>query len=491
MKNFTYYLLLCFSLIQFYSFGQKREVKDDANGDWTKQYVTLFDTPEADMMVRSGDIDNLGFGWPEGFDPFSGNATPPHSFPWDPDSIDAPGTDRIMVVTSYNGSPPYGQDGYTTYTSRPENLPRHIVLNFDLSDIQVESAMLQIFVDDFQAPVFGADYFANINGIDAPYLSGIINKLSQTGPIGKIINVVIPQDYLYLLEYDSLSVFIDDTTTGAGDGYAIDFVKLLVNVSEFSYTAKVNGFVSDMATAEPIENAIVYASGTGEKLTDQDGFYHFDELPAGITNIIVTKFGYDTASINLDLAAGDSIRQDFQLNEILDAEFTADNPVASEAPHTVQFTDLTSMSPTTWMWDFGDGTTSEEQNPTHTYNANGFYTVKLTASNGNETDTEIKENYIQIGVQGTEEHKFLSKVTVRPNPVNTNGMVTFVLKDASIVTIKLFDLTGKIVRTIYNQYHNQGECNIDFSTDNLTEGIYFIYIKAGNSVSKKKILVLH
>ncbi len=40
--------------------------------------------PEADLVVRTGDINNLGFGWPAGFDPFSGESTPPHPFPWTP-----------------------------------------------------------------------------------------------------------------------------------------------------------------------------------------------------------------------------------------------------------------------------------------------------------------------------------------------------------------------------------------------------------------------
>jgi PKD repeat protein len=44
---------------------------------------------------------------------------------------------------------------------------------------------------------------------------------------------------------------------------------------------------------------------------------------------------------------------------------------------TVRFTDNTSEA-TSWLWDFGDGTTSTERNPSHTYNAQGDYTVTLT-----------------------------------------------------------------------------------------------------------------
>ncbi len=46
----------------------------------------------------------------------------------------------------------------------------------------------------------------------------------------------------------------------------------------------------------------------------------------------------------------------------------------------VQFTS-TSANATTYLWDFGDGNTSDEQNPYHLYLEAGFYTVKLTASN--------------------------------------------------------------------------------------------------------------
>lgn len=74
-----------------------------------------------------------------------------------------------------------------------------------------------------------------------------------------------------------------------------------------------------------------------------------------------------------------------------DAQFTwlPESPGTGEE---VQFTD-TSATPadttiTAWDWDFGDDETSEEQNPKHTYNEPGTYTVSLTVTNSdNETDT--------------------------------------------------------------------------------------------------------
>ncbi len=48
---------------------------------------------------------------------------------------------------------------------------------------------------------------------------------------------------------------------------------------------------------------------------------------------------------------------------------------------TVQFNDTSINSPVSWLWDFGDGTTSTLQNPLHTYATIGNYTVTLTVAN--------------------------------------------------------------------------------------------------------------
>jgi PKD repeat protein len=62
------------------------------------------------------------------------------------------------------------------------------------------------------------------------------------------------------------------------------------------------------------------------------------------------------------------------------AAFTA-SPTTGSAPLLVSFTDTSTGLPTSWAWDFGDSGTSTTQNPTHTFSANGVYTVQLTATN--------------------------------------------------------------------------------------------------------------
>ncbi|PLW91783.1 MAG: hypothetical protein C0592_14115, partial [Marinilabiliales bacterium] len=79
------------------------------------------------------------------------------------------------------------------------------------------------------------------------------------------------------------------------------------------------------------------------------------------------------------------------------ANFVVDNQ-APFCSYDVQFTDWSTNVPTSWDWDFGDGNTSTLQNPSHTYAANGTYTVQLTATNGEGSDTEIKTSYVTINV---------------------------------------------------------------------------------------------
>jgi PKD repeat protein len=78
------------------------------------------------------------------------------------------------------------------------------------------------------------------------------------------------------------------------------------------------------------------------------------------------------------------------------AEFSADITEGS-VPLTVQFTDETFVSePDEWLWNFGDGNISTAQNPQHIYTDPGNYTVSLTATGPEGTDTEVKEDFITV-----------------------------------------------------------------------------------------------
>ena len=77
------------------------------------------------------------------------------------------------------------------------------------------------------------------------------------------------------------------------------------------------------------------------------------------------------------------------------ADFSAQKTELAWAQE-VTFTDLSSGNPTEWLWDFGDGSTSTEQNPSHSYSTLGGFTVTLKASNGEGSDTKTAEHYISV-----------------------------------------------------------------------------------------------
>lgn len=78
------------------------------------------------------------------------------------------------------------------------------------------------------------------------------------------------------------------------------------------------------------------------------------------------------------------------------ADFTATGSVNGRAPQTIDFTSTSANGPTSWSWDFGDGQTSTEQNPTHIFNTGTACNVSLTVSNEAGTDSETKTAFVDL-----------------------------------------------------------------------------------------------
>jgi glucose/arabinose dehydrogenase len=80
------------------------------------------------------------------------------------------------------------------------------------------------------------------------------------------------------------------------------------------------------------------------------------------------------------------------------ADFTADVTSALKPPLTVQFTDASSVpSPAAWAWDFGDGATSDQRDPSHQYNELGSFNVRLRVTGANGVSAVQKNAFVRIG----------------------------------------------------------------------------------------------
>ena len=134
-----------------------------------------------------------------------------------------------------------------------------------------------------------------------------------------------------------------------------------------------------------------------------------------------------------DAANGRVIADRISLNpldnptRILQAEFNAD-AISGAAPLAVAFTDLSLFYSSTggtgitgWLWDFGDGTTSSEQNPSHTYTAPGIYTVSLRITDGSGAqETEVKTGLIAVGTTSPVRAEFSATNRRRSTRTTTN-----------------------------------------------------------------------
>lgn len=96
-------------------------------------------------------------------------------------------------------------------------------------------------------------------------------------------------------------------------------------------------------------------------------------------------------------------------SQIIDFQFDSMPPVANfmvsdtfaQPGYFIHFMDQSTNNPDAWHWDFGNGDTSNEQNPVYVYNSGGIYTVSLTATNYAGSDTKVRTDHITIIVPPT------------------------------------------------------------------------------------------
>ncbi len=125
--------------------------------------------------------------------------------------------------------------------------------------------------------------------------------------------------------------------------------------------------------------------GDGTNSTEQNSEHTYTKPGVYTVNLTVVNYlGSDTKSIKIKQISG----------TLPEPSFTA-NVTSGVSPLEVNFTDTSTNSPVNWYWDFGDGTTSTEQNPTHWY-APGLYTVSLSVGNDGGNTTHTEEEYIVV-----------------------------------------------------------------------------------------------
>jgi len=76
-----------------------------------------------------------------------------------------------------------------------------------------------------------------------------------------------------------------------------------------------------------------------------------------------------------------------------------------------------------------------------------------------------------------------------PNPFNPITKINFSIPNSGIIQIKIYDILGKEIKTILNEFTQAGNYEVEFDGSNLPSGVYFYRLKANNYSLTKKMLL--
>jgi hypothetical protein len=77
-----------------------------------------------------------------------------------------------------------------------------------------------------------------------------------------------------------------------------------------------------------------------------------------------------------------------------------------------------------------------------------------------------------------------------PNPFNPTTTIKYSVKEAGMVTLKVYDILGKEITTLVNEIKSPGEYTVTFNASSLPSGIYFYTMQAGGFKASNKLLLL-
>lgn len=178
---------------------------------------------------------------------------------------------------------------------------------------------------------------------------------------------------------------------------------------------------------------------------------------------------------------------------------------AAKTNNTVTFTDESDDARDSegavveWLWNFGDGTTSAEQSPTHVFTAINTYTVTLTVTdNGNATATTTQNvqitNMVGIAAEAALPEKFALSQNF-PNPFNPSTTISYALPKKTQVRLTIYNMLGKEIRTLVNRTEDAGYKSVvwdglDQRGQLISTGVYIYKIQAGEFTHTRKMIFM-
>jgi Zn-dependent metalloprotease len=155
------------------------------------------------------------------------------------------------------------------------------------------------------------------------------------------------------------------------------------------------------------------------------------------------------------------------------------------AGNTVNFTPSATGN-VTYSWDFGDGSTSTDVNPAHTYTGTGPYTVTLVVNNGSCSETITQQ--VSLTATGIHNVTAINSLTVYPNPVNT--VLHVQLNTAQPVEHGKLCITNILGENISSHELNidAGQHSVEMDVAGLAPGVYFVSVNNGSATSVRRFV---
>ncbi|RMG85398.1 MAG: PKD domain-containing protein [Bacteroidetes bacterium] len=151
---------------------------------------------------------------------------------------------------------------------------------------------------------------------------------------------------------------------------------------------------------------------------------------------------------------------------------------------TVQFTN-TSTAGSEFLWDFGDGNTSTEENPTHAYNDIGQFDVTLSVENDCGDDQISQTLDIMVG---TRETSVDFTANLFPNPTDGSFQIALVAQHSEDLTIEILDLRGRTLQSANLRLGNT-PLTRRFDADTWAAGVYFVKITGRSGTLTRRLVV--
>ncbi len=140
---------------------------------------------------------------------------------------------------------------------------------------------------------------------------------------------------------------------------------------------------------------------------------------------------------------------------------------------TVTFTDQSSNDAISWNWNFGDSTSSTQQNPVHTYSFTGIKQVRLNVSNALGCVDEYVENILIMVLTGIEGLEFGETINLFPNPTQDQLSIEIKLKTSESVNIEILSTDGKVLKN-ESSLSKSTDHQIEMNVKDLPSGMYIL-----------------